>query len=73
MKRRAKHWKGGKLMQTKKRARGPGRPQALTGNPSQETSLKHDNRNRKKLPEMQNPAYRFYIDEFGVVQYRKKK
>jgi len=58
-------------MTQKKWARGPGRPQALTGNPK-ETGLKHDNKNKRKLPEMQNPRFTFFIDEFGIVQYKKK-
>jgi len=60
-------------MQTKERARGPGRPQALIQGSRETQTISHHNRNRKKLPKMMNPGYSFFIDEYGIVQYRKKK
>ena len=58
-------------MTQKKRARGPGRPQALTRN-REEPSFKHSNMTKRKKLIKMNPGYSFFIDEFGVIQYLKK-
>jgi len=59
-------------MQTKKRTRGSEDPQVLTGN-RQETGFKHSNMTKRKKLMKMNPGYSFFIDEYGIVQYRKKK
>ena len=59
-------------MKRKERAASPERQTALTGN-RKETGFKHSNMTKRKKLMKMNPGYSFFIDEFGIVQYRKKK